>query len=73
MAGNPELANLRRARSHRRFRLKQAEDLAQSYRDRLADLESRIRAIAPDLELPVRFRRPDPVFARTELTRPHAA
>ena len=66
---NRELANLRRARSRCHFRLKQAEDLAQSYRDKLADLESRIRAIAPELELPVRFRRPNPVFARTELTR----
>jgi hypothetical protein len=66
---NTDLANLRRARSRCHFRLKQAEDLAQSYRDKLADLEARIRAIAPELELPVRFRRANPVFARTELTR----
>jgi hypothetical protein len=65
---NREVANLGRARSRCHFRLKQTEDLAQSYRDKLADLESRNRAIAPELELPVRFRRPNPVFARTELT-----
>jgi hypothetical protein len=64
-----ELANLRRARSLCHFRLKQAEGLAQSYRDKLSGLESRIRAIAPELDLPARFRRPNPVFARTELTR----
>lgn len=28
-----------------------------------------IREIAPELELPPRFRKPNPVFARTELTR----
>jgi hypothetical protein len=49
VTGNTELANLRRARCH--FRLKQAEELAQSYRDKLADLEARIRAIAPELEI----------------------
>ena len=43
--------------------------LVESYALKLADLETQIRAIAPDLELPVRFRRPDPVFARTEPTR----
>ena len=41
-----ELATLRRARSRCHFRLKQAEDLAQPYRDKLAGLESRLRAIA---------------------------
>src|ERR1700733_3109132 len=64
-----DLANFRRARPPCHVRLKQAEDLAQSCRDKLADLESRIRAIAPELALPGRFRRPNPVFARTELTR----
>jgi hypothetical protein len=44
VTGNTELANLRRARSRCHFRLKQAEELAQSYRDKLADLEVRIRA-----------------------------
>lgn len=64
-----ELTRLRRARSRCHFRLKQAEELAESYRVKLADLESRIQAIAPDLQLPVRFRRPNPHFARGELPR----
>jgi hypothetical protein len=64
-----DLTKLRRARSRCHFALKQAEALAQTYRDKLADLEARIQAIAPDLQLPVRFRRPNPHFARGELTR----
>jgi hypothetical protein len=65
-----ELASLylRRARSRSHFRLKQAEDLAQSYRDKLAwcpaSAPSRqswnCRCVSGD---------PNPVFARTELTR----
>jgi hypothetical protein len=64
-----ELSILHRARSRCHVRLKQAEDMALSCRDKLTELESHIRAIAPELELPVRFRRPNPVFARPELTR----
>jgi hypothetical protein len=45
-----ELANLRRAQSRCHFRLKQAEDLAQGYRDKLADPEARIRVLTPELE-----------------------
>jgi hypothetical protein len=52
VTGNTELANLRRARSRCHFRLEQAEELAQSYRDK----EARMRAIAPELELPERLR-----------------
>jgi hypothetical protein len=66
---NPELTNLRRARSRCHFRLKQAEELAEGYRTKLAALEARIQAIAPDLQLPVRFRNPNPIFARGELIR----
>jgi hypothetical protein len=66
---NPELTNLRRARSRCHFRLKQAEDVALSYRCKLDSIEERIRTIAPELDLPPRFRNPNPVFARGELTR----
>jgi hypothetical protein len=66
---NPELRNLRRARSRCHFRLKQAEALAEGYRAKLVDLETRIQAIAPELDLPPRFRNPNPVFARGELTK----
>ncbi len=41
----------------------------ESYAFRLAQIEARIQAISPELELPPRFRKPNPVFARTELTR----
>jgi hypothetical protein len=37
--------------------------------DELADLEARIHILASELELPVRFLQPNPVFARAELTR----
>ena len=63
------LTKLRRARSRCHFALKQAERLAESYRDKLADLEARIQAIAPDLQLPSRLRKPNPIFARGELRR----
>ena len=48
---------------------KQAETLAQGYRDTLADLEARIQAIAPDLQLPARLHKPNSIFARGELRR----
>jgi hypothetical protein len=66
---NRELANLRRARSRCHFKLRQAELVVEDYAFRLAQIEAQIHAIAPELELPPRFRRPNPVFARTELTR----
>jgi hypothetical protein len=67
--GDSELTKLRRARSRAHFGLKQAETLAQGYRDKLADLEARIRAIAPDLQLQPRLRKPNPIFVRDELRR----
>jgi hypothetical protein len=35
----------------------------------VADLEARIQAIAPDLQLQPRLRKPNPIFARGELRR----
>jgi hypothetical protein len=64
-----DLTKLRRARSRAHLALKQAETLAQGYRDKLADLEARIQAIAPDLQLQPRLRKPNPIFARGELRR----
>lgn len=64
-----DLTKLRRARTRCHFALKQAETLAQGYRDKLADLEARIQAIAPDLKLPPRFHKPNPIFKRGELRR----
>lgn len=46
--------------------MRQAEERAQGYRDKLAGLAARIQAIAPDLRLPPRLRKANPVFARGE-------
>jgi hypothetical protein len=62
-----DLAKLCRARSRAHFALKQAETLAQGYRDKVAALEARFQAIAPDLQLPARLRKPNPIFACGEL------
>ena len=63
------LTELRRARSRCHFALKQAETLAESYRAKLAGIEAAIQAIAPDLQLPPRLHKPNPIFARGELRR----
>src|SRR5271166_2811634 len=68
-SGDKGLTKLRRARTRCRKALKQAEQLAQGYRDKLADLKARIQAVAPDLKLPPRFHRPNPYFAHGELRR----
>jgi hypothetical protein len=64
-----DLTKLRRARSRCHLKLKQAEALVAGYQAKLTDLEARIRAIAPELELQGRFRKPNPIFARGELPR----
>src|SRR5215469_10986887 len=64
-----ELTKLRRARSRAHLKLKQAEAIVAGYQAKLADLEARIQAIAPDIWLPPRFYQPNPVFARNELPR----
>jgi hypothetical protein len=64
-----DLANLRRARSRAHFALKQAEMQVESYAYKVAEIEAAIQAIAPDLNLPPRFYKPNPVFARNELPR----
>jgi hypothetical protein len=64
-----DVTKLRRVRSRAHFALKQAETLAQDYRIKLADLEARIQAIAPNLQLQPRLRKPNPIFARGELRR----
>ena len=64
-----ELTKLRRARSRCHLQLKNSEALVAGYQAKLVDLEARIRAIAPELDLPRRFRNPNPIFARGEMTR----
>jgi hypothetical protein len=64
-----ELAKLRRTRSGIHQQLNKLEPLLTGYRDKLAEVEAAIHAIDPELALPTRFRKPNPVFARGELTR----
>jgi Zn-finger domain-containing protein len=64
-----ELTKLRRARSRAHLALKQAEAQVSAYQAKLADLEARIQAIAPELQLPAGHREPNPIFARDELPR----
>lgn len=64
-----DLTKLRRARTRCHKSLKQAEALLALYQAKLADIEARIYAIAPEMDLPARFHKPNPVFARGEMTR----
>jgi hypothetical protein len=64
-----ELTKLRRARIRCHKKLKQAEALVAGYQAKLADLEARIHAIAPELKLQGRHRKPNPIFTRGELPR----
>jgi hypothetical protein len=69
VVSNTELAIRRRARSRCHSRLKQAEMIVEGYAFRLAQIEARIQKLAPDLDLPPRFYKPNPHFARNELPR----
>jgi hypothetical protein len=64
-----ELTKLRRARSRAHKCLKLAEAQVTAYQAKVADIEARIQAISPELKLPVRYRAPNPHFAKGELTR----
>jgi hypothetical protein len=63
------LANLRRARVRVHGQLNKLEPMVEGYRAKLADIEARIQAIAPDLFIQPRRYKPNPIFARGELTR----
>ena len=64
-----DLEKLRRTRSQIHRQLDKLEPLLAGYRAKLAEVEAGIRAIAPELDIPKRFREPNPVFARGELPR----
>jgi hypothetical protein len=64
-----DIANLRRARIRCHKSLKQTEALLAGYQANLARIEAAIYAIAPELDLPLRFRKPNPIFARGEFSR----
>ena len=63
------LANLRRARIRCHKSLKQAEAQVDRYKVNLAEIEAAIYEIAPELDLPLRFCKPNPIFARGEMSR----
>ena len=60
---------LRRARIRCHAKLKQTEALLEGYRTKLAALEASIDVLAPEVDLPLRTRRPKPHFHRGELSR----
>jgi hypothetical protein len=62
-----ELAKFRRARSRWHIGLKPAEMVVENYAFQLAQIEARIQELAPDLNLPLRFYKLNPVFTRNEL------
>ena len=64
-----EITKLRRARIRCHKSLKQTEALLAGYQAKLARLDAAIYAIAPELDLPLRFRKPNPIFARGEFSR----
>jgi hypothetical protein len=63
------LTRLRRQRRRVIAQLAKLEPLAASYRDKLARIEARIQELDPQLWMPPRHYRPNPVFARGELPR----
>jgi len=64
-----ELTKLRRKRSRIHRQLDRLEPLLADYQAKLADTEARIHALAPELWLQSRHRRPNPIFGHGELTR----
>jgi hypothetical protein len=64
-----EITKLRRARIRCHKSLKQTEALLAGYQAKLTGIEAAIYAIAPELDLPLRFRKPNPIFARGEFSR----
>ena len=63
------LANLRRQRVRIDRVLDRLEPQIAGYRAKLARIEAHIQELAPELPLAWRFRKPNPYFARGELTR----
>jgi hypothetical protein len=64
-----EITKLRRARIRCHKSLKQAEAQVERLRAHLSEIEAAIYAIAPEIDLPLRFRKPNPIFARGEMSR----
>jgi hypothetical protein len=64
-----DLTKLRRARLRVHAQLRKREPLVAGYHAKLADLETRIQALDPQLPLLARKRDPNPLFKRGELPR----
>lgn len=63
------LGNLRRKRLYIHKQLSRYEPLVERLRVSLEETNARIQAESPDLNLPPRFHKPNPHFARGELPR----
>lgn len=66
---NPELATLRLKRVRVHQALARLEPMVADYKAKLAELETAIQALAPELQLHPRRYKPSPVFTRGELPR----
>ncbi len=66
---DPTLANLRRVRIYTHKQIDRLEPQLDRLKARLAEVEAEIQAIAPELILPPRRYKPNPIFARGEFTR----
>ena len=64
-----DLTKLRRARARVHHQITLLEPLLAGYQAKLTDLEARIHALAPELNLPPRRYKLNPHFARNELPR----
>jgi hypothetical protein len=66
---HPDLRNLRRVRVYTHKQIDRLQPQLDRLKAKLAEVEDQIRAIAPELQLPPRRYKPNPVFARGEFTR----
>ncbi len=64
-----EVANLHRQRRRMHAQLAKLEPLIEGYRTKLAQVETRILELDPQLWLPPRRYQPNAIFARKELPR----
>jgi len=66
---HPDLRNLRRVRVYTHKQIDRLQPKLDRLKARLAEVEAEIQAIAPELLLPPRRHKPNPVFARGDFTR----
>jgi hypothetical protein len=66
---HPDLRNLRRVRVYTHKQIDRLEPQLDRLKARLAEVEAEIQAIAPELMLPPRRHKPNPIFPRGEFTR----